>query len=112
MNWLIDPVEEQSGILSGGTSLRDAAPLVIVPGFFRADIRKNGEGVTGRFRRPGVYFFGQDDRVWGSGFLVLLEERTVFGEEPFTRAPLQDKINKSLYFAPLVRREPGDFLVK
>ena len=47
---LIDPVEEQTGILSGGMSLRSAAPLVIVPGFFWTDIRKNGQRVTGRFR--------------------------------------------------------------
>jgi hypothetical protein len=83
-----------------------------VPGLFRSDIGKNGQGVTGRFRRQGVYFFGQDNRILGSGLLVLPEERTAFEEKPFTRAPLQYKINKSLYFAPLVRREPGDLLVK
>lgn len=112
MNRLIYPVEEQPWILSGGTSLGGAASLGIVPGFFRADIRKNRQGVMEGFRRMGVYFFGQDDRVWGSGLLALPEKVTAFGEEPFTGAPLQNKIDKSFYLAPLVRREPGDFFVK
>jgi len=83
-----------------------------MPGLFRADIGKNGQGIAGRFRRPGVFLIGQDDRGLGICLKVLREERTAFGEGSFARHPLQNIINKILYFAPLVRREPGDFLVK
>jgi hypothetical protein len=109
---LIDPVEEQSRVFPGGTHLLGAASLGIVPGLFRADIGKNGQGIAGRFRRPGDFLIGQDDRGLGTCLKVIREERTAIGKGSFARGPLQNIINKILYFAPLVRREPGDFLVK
>jgi hypothetical protein len=112
MGRLVDPVEEQSRVFPGGTSLLGAAPLGIVPGLFRADIGKNGQGVAGRFRRTGVFLLGQDDRGLGTCLKVIREERTAFGEGSFARVPLQNKIDKILYLEPLVRRETGDLLVK